>query len=123
MERIAPTGAGGVTAGASPRRKLSADRAEFGRILQETMAGEAVHFSQHALARLERREIALSFQDMERLRGAISLAAGKGARESLILLDDLALVVSITNRTVITALKGLEKKERVFTNIDSAVIV
>lgn len=123
MERIAPTGTGSVAAGASPRRTLSADRAEFGRILQETMAGEAVRFSQHALARLERREIAFTSQEMERLRGAISLAAGKGARESLILLDDLALVVSITNRTVITALKGLEKKERVFTNIDSAVIV
>ncbi len=49
-------------------------------------------------------------------------AAAKGARESLILMDNLALVVSIRNRTVITAVDEKRMKEHVFTNIDSAVI-
>ena len=55
-------------------------------------------------------------------KGAVSKAAAKGARESLILLDDLALVVSVKNRTVITAIAPDRIRENVFTNIDSAVI-
>ena len=37
--------------------------------------------------------------------------------------NDLAFVVSVTNRTVITAMDGSSIKDNVFTNIDSAVIV
>ena len=47
----------------------------------------------------------------------------KGARDSLVLMQDLALVVSVKNNTVITAVDGESLKENVFTNIDSAVIV
>ena len=36
---------------------------------------------------------------------------------------DLAFVVSIKNRTVITAVDGNSMKDNVFTNIDSAVII
>lgn len=60
---------------------------------------------------------------MAKLHTAIEKASNKGARESLILMDDLALVVSIKNKTVITAIDGANIKENVFTNIDSAVII
>jgi len=46
----------------------------------------------------------------------------KGASKSLVLLDDLALVVSVRNRVVITALDEPNARSGVFTNIDSAVI-
>ena len=52
----------------------------------------------------------------------VQKAAAKGARESLVLMDDIALVVSIRNRTVITAVDGQSLKDNVFTNIDSAII-
>ena len=61
---------------------------------------------------------------MNQLKSAVDKAAQKGARESLILMNnDLALVVSVTNRTVITAMDGSSIRDNVFTNIDSAVIV
>ena len=61
---------------------------------------------------------------MNQLKSAVDKAAQKGARESLILMNnDLALVVSVTNRTVITAMDGASIRDNVFTNIDSAVIV
>ena len=50
-------------------------------------------------------------------------AAAKGARSSLLVMKDVALIVSVTNRTVITAVDGSSLKDNVFTNIDSAVIV
>jgi flagellar operon protein len=59
---------------------------------------------------------------MGRLESAVDKLAAKGARESLVLLDDNAMVVSVRNRTVITALSREQARENVFTNIDSAVI-
>jgi len=52
----------------------------------------------------------------------VEKARQKGGRETLILLGDVALVVSVVNRTVITAIDGESLKENVFTQIDSAVI-
>lgn len=80
---------------------------------------EALKFSSHALKRLEQRGIEL---DVDRLEQAMDKAEAKGGRDSLILMDDLALIVSIKNRTVVTALDASRQKEGVFTNIDSVVI-
>jgi flagellar operon protein len=56
------------------------------------------------------------------LQGAVQRAASKGARDALVLMDDLAMVVSVTNRTVVTVVDKDNLKQNVFTNIDSAVI-
>jgi len=39
-----------------------------------------------------------------------------------VLVDGLALIVSVPNRVVITAVDGADARDGVFTNIDSAVI-
>ena len=94
----------------------------FDQVLNQTLGG--VKFSQHASQRLQTRNINLSNEQMNQLKSAVDKAAQKGARESLILMNnDLALVVSVTNRTVITAMDGASIRDNVFTNIDSAVIV
>ena len=94
----------------------------FDQVLNQTLGG--VKFSQHAAQRLQTRNINLSPTQLNQLKSAVDKAAQKGARESLVLMNnDLALVVSITNRTVITAMDGASIKDNVFTNIDSAVIV
>lgn len=80
-------------------------------------------FSRHALDRLQNRGIMLSGQDLKNLEGAVDQAAQKGSRDSLILMHDLALIVSVVNRTVVTAVDGETRKDNVFTNIDSAVII
>lgn len=79
--------------------------------------------SNHAKTRLESRDIQLDEAKWERVLGGIEKAAQKGAKESLVMIDDVALVVSVRNRTVITAVDQQHLKENVFTNIDSAVIV
>lgn len=81
-----------------------------------------LHFSRHAQRRLEQRGIDIDGARMVRLEQAVGHAAAKGARESLILLDEMALVVSVQNRTVVTAMDQQAGKEQVFTNIDSVVI-
>lgn len=80
-------------------------------------------FSQHAVNRLRERGITLAAPELERLETAVQKAASKGAKESLILMDNVAYVVSIVNRKIITAVDDGSMKDNVFTNIDSAIFV
>jgi flagellar operon protein len=96
----------------------------FNQVFQDQLtAADAIKFSAHALKRLESRQIVLDGQDLARLKDAVNRAEAKGAKESLILMDRLALVVSVKNRTVITAVDDQSLKDNIFTNIDSAVII
>lgn len=79
--------------------------------------------SNHAAKRLEDRNIKLTNADMDNINRGINLANEKGAKDSLIIYKDIALVASIKNRTIITAVDKNEDKENVFTNIDSVVLL
>jgi flagellar operon protein len=82
-----------------------------------------VKFSNHALQRVERRGIDLDANNtLPRLEDGVQRAASKGARDSVVFVDGTAFVVSVRNRTVITAVDAEHMREHVFTNIDSAVI-
>ncbi len=96
---------------------------EFARLLEEAQGSQKLHFSAHALERMGQRGIELSQPELERLQGAVETAASKGSRSSLVLLDERAFVVSVANRTVITALEGEALRDQIVTQIDSAVIL
>ena len=80
-----------------------------------------IQFSKHAALRLDSRNISLTNDQMERIAEGIGKASDKGIRDSLVLVDDLALLVNIKSRTVITAMS--QESDNVFSNIDGAVIV
>lgn len=125
LESLPAPGAGRT---ASPAGAARPDGPAFGQVLAEArfsaQAAQAnVKFSGHAQTRLASRRITLSGEDMTKLGDAITRAAAKGARESLVLMDQAALVVSVANRTVITAVDKGALKENIFTNIDSAMIL
>ncbi|MFD2171353.1 TIGR02530 family flagellar biosynthesis protein [Tumebacillus lipolyticus] len=82
---------------------------------------QGVTFSAHALERLRVRNIRLSQDDLNRLGDAVDKVAAKGGRESLVMYKDTAYVISIKNRTVITAVDSAHMNDHVFTKIDSAV--
>lgn len=105
------------------KQASSANTTTFGQVLEQEISG--VKFSQHAIQRLNSRSIQLDSSQLSKLNQAVDKAAQKGAKESLILMNNnsLALVVSVRNKTVITAMDGTNIKDNVFTNIDSAVIV
>ncbi len=96
----------------------------FASVFEKTLRKpQEVRFSAHATQRLGERGIRLSEAELGRVAKAIDDAAAKGARESVLLMDRLALVVSVANRTVITALEPDGLQNAVFTNIDSVVVV
>lgn len=82
----------------------------------------SLKFSSHAQMRIQSRQIDLGASDIQRIEGAVQKVADKGGRESLVLMDNTAFVVSVPNRTVITVVDKDNLKQNVFTNIDSAVI-
>jgi flagellar operon protein len=84
---------------------------------------DALKFSQHAKTRLESRGIELSSDEILKMQEAVSKASLKGSRESLILTDKAAFVVSVKNNTVITAMDRESMKENIFTNIDSTIMI
>lgn len=93
---------------------------DFKAALAEASSAHDLKFSKHAVDRMELRNAEIGRSELDRLGKAVSRAEEKGANESLVLLDKLAFVVSVQNRTVITAMQ--QGGEGVFTSIDSAVI-
>lgn len=96
----------------------------FGEALdRQVEQARSLKFSAHALERMDARGIRLSEGDLKNLASAADAAASKGSREALFLMQDAGFIVSVRNRTVLTALDTQMLNERVVTNIDSAVFV
>lgn len=90
-------------------------------VLPKPMDG--VKFSNHAVERMQSRGITFGPEDLGRLNDAISRAAAKGSKDSLVLMNDSALIVSVKNKTVVTVMDKNALKENVFTNIDSTIVM
>jgi flagellar operon protein len=119
----AATGTPGVRQdGAAKAQPPGQPTTSFADALSQADQSQQLQFSKHALARVQRRGIELDSATLGRLSQGVERAAGKGSRDSLVLVDGTAFVVSVSNRTVITAVGSEHMKDNVFTNIDSAVI-
>lgn len=91
---------------------------EFRALLEKEL-----RFSQHAETRIKSRAIPWDDALEKRVLGGIEQASQKGSREALILADNVAVIANVKSRTVITAMDRTQMKEKIFTNIDSAVLV
>lgn len=100
----------------------------FNNILSQTIAqaqtqvqAQPLQFSKHASMRLNTRDIALNHDQIKRVEEGVNKAYAKGIKDSLVFVDNVALVVNVRSRTVVTAIHS--QQENIFTNIDGAVIV
>lgn len=101
--------------------QLSKNGTSFAQILNEkTAQSTGLKFSKHANMRMQTRNIDLSEEQWGRLESGVAKAGLKGIRESLVMVDDLAFIVNVSSNTVITAVG--EGDDKIFTNIDGAVI-
>lgn len=90
---------------------------------EQVMESSELKFSKHAAMRLASRGIDLTESVSQRLENGVEQASKKGIQESLVLVDQLAFIVNIPNKTVVTAMDQTETNSNVFTNIDGAVIM
>jgi flagellar operon protein len=126
------------------RRKPGEGPSEFDKVFDRTLTGtpsgvgtakdagklsdlsqtrNPLKFSSHAAQRLKERKIELDPATMAKVNEAVDKADAKGVQDSLVLTKDAALIVSVKNRTVVTAMDRNALNGNVFTNIDGAVIV
>lgn len=117
--RIPPAGISHTKPVQSDKPRGNEAKASFKDVLNEQL----VRFSHHAEQRLKQRGIEFKPEQIAKLESAIDQVAKKGAKDSLILMQDVALIVNVKQKTVVTAMDGSSMKDNVFTQIDSAVIV
>jgi flagellar operon protein len=99
-----------------------ANQAKPGSSFADTLAQvEGLRFSNHAQKRLDDRSINLPDDGIQRLNEAVEKAKARGGKESLILMDDLAFIVNVKDRVVVTTMDAKQRGEGVFTQIDSVV--
>ena len=97
----------------------------FEDVLRQTALEKetGLKFSKHASMRLNERDITLTQNQSARLENGVDAASKKGINDSLVLVDNLAFIVNVPNKTVVTAMDQTETNSNVFTNIDGAVIM
>lgn len=92
---------------------------DFAQTLQQA---QGLRFSNHAQKRIQTRGIPVNDDTVTRLAGAVDKAEKRGSQSSLVMMGDLAFVVNVRERLVVTAMDTSKGGEGVFTQIDSVVI-
>ena len=117
-----------LTSGSSPLGQPSSgtppstDGSSFRDVLSAAADERSLQFSEHALKRVDQRQISLDGDQLDRLSKAMDTLSQRGSRQSLVMLDQVAYVVHPPSHTVVTAVQPDQSKERVFSQIDSVVI-
>lgn len=94
----------------------------FKDILDKTIEkNRGYTLSKHASDRL--KDMNFNENDMEAIGKGFQIAQEKGSKNSVMIYKDVALIASIENKTVITAVEKERAKENIFTNVDSVVIL
>lgn len=91
------------------------------RIPSQQTTDVVIQFSSHSLQRMAKRGVTFSEQQLLRLQVALKTLMNKGGRTAVVMLDETALIVSVTQQRVVTVVEKSALKDQVFTQIDSAV--
>jgi len=107
-----------------PKETAEKGSQSFAEVFQNSLKENPdLRFSAHALKRLDNRGIELDQPAIHRLQEGVKKMETKGAKNSLILMDDNAFIVNIKNHVVVTALEKNSTAGNVFTNIDGVAIM
>lgn len=82
---------------------------------------EGFTVSKHAAQRLN--EINFTKDDMNKIEKGFQIAKEKNSKNTVMIYKDIALIASVENKTLITAVEKERAKENIFTNVDSVVIL
>jgi flagellar operon protein len=95
----------------------------FSDHLLGAMGGKKLTISRHANLRMAQRGIDIGVKQWDIIELKVNEARSKGVKESLVLLNNAALIVSAKNQTVITVMNREEASSQIFTNIDGTIIL
>ena len=118
VQNTPPSGNYTVRPQGAPRGLTQTDGPSFAETFSQA---QGIQFSNHAQKRLQTRDIHLNDESVNRLSDAVDKAEKRGGKSSLVLVDDLAFIVNVRERMVVTAMDSKERGEGVFSQIDSVV--
>lgn len=91
---------------------------------KETLAqATGLKISKHAQKRLDERNISIDQQRWAQINAKVAEAKNKGISDSLVVMDEAALIVNAKNNTVITAMNRSEASSQIFTNINGTILL
>ncbi|MBE4908724.1 flagellar protein [Bacillus luteolus] len=91
---------------------------------KETLAqATALKISKHAQKRLDERNISIDQKRWAQINAKVAEAKSKGISDSLVVMDEAALIVNAKNNTVITAMNRSEASSQIFTNINGTILI
>ena len=106
-----------------PLKPAQSPKQSFLEHLNKAVQPAELKISKHANERLKERNIHISDAEWAHVTEKVNEAKMKGIKESLVLMDQAALIVSAKNSTVITAMDRMEAKDQLFTNIDGTIVL
>lgn len=110
--------------GSTGRGLATGDGPAFGEMLKATsLAHQGLNFSKHAARRMGERGIAMDNQLLGNLEQAVEGARLKGAKDVAVIGRQGVFIVNVPNNVVVTTMSADDMKDKIFTNIDSAVIM
>ncbi len=103
------------------KQNSNEEKVSFKQILDKEVNKNSFNISKHASIRLN--EINFTKEDMKNIEKGFQIAESKNSKNTVMFYKDIALIASVENRTLITAVEKERAKENVFTNVDSVVIL
>lgn len=104
----------------TPKAKPTVQGLNFNSILKEQ---QELKVSKHASDRLQERNIQLNDTQWKIINEKVTEAKEKGVTDSLVVMNNAALLVSAKNNTVVTAMNLDEASNRIFTNINGTILI
>ena len=103
-------------------KKAVNNQSSFQSILDSAKSKDAgFTVSKHAAKRLD--EINFTEEDMKQIEKGFEIAKDKNSKNTVMLYKDVAIIASVENKTLITAVEKDRAKDNIFTNVDSVVIL
>lgn len=82
-----------------------------------------IKVSKHAQQRLHERNIHISDEQWQTISHKVKEAKQKGVNQSVVITNEVALLVSAKNNTVVTAMNREEAASKIFTNINGTILL
>ena len=105
------------------QQKNKTEGNEFDKMLNSKLKVKGdkkeITFSKHSMQRLQKRNIDLKEEDINKLESAFEKAEEKNIKTPLIVSENLICVADTKTKTIITVMDTM--KDKVFTNVDGVV--
>src|SRR5690625_2814172 len=103
----------------TPKPSIKKPTLSFKEVLKDS---QEMKVSKHAKQRLHERNIQINDQQWKIIGEKVIEAKQKVVTDSLVVMNNVGLLVSTKNNTVITAMNLKEENERLFTNINGTIV-